>query len=101
MRPRCLGAFRVDGPCLIAASAGLAAVVTVLPELGPGGWGAWYLDMVMRVVGDALFLVGCWLLFKEYTELTTRCAQRSAPSNGGPAAPVGDSGVSEGPPSVS
>lgn len=86
---------------LIAASAGLAVVVTVLPELGPGGWGAWYFDMVMRVAGDALWLVGCWLLFEHYMELIARDAQGDARPNGGPAVGSGNSGVGGGPPSVS
>jgi len=87
---------------LIAISAGMGAVVSVLPELATtGGWGAWYLDMLLRVASAAIYLIGFWLLLRSYTDLVTGGAQRAASPNGGPPTAVGGSGVTGGPPSVS
>ena len=87
---------------LIAIAAALGGVITVVPELGTVAscWGYWYLEMAMRVAGDVLWLVGCWLLFQHYTDLIRRSAQ-DAPPNGGPATPVASPGVTGRPPSAS
>jgi len=61
-------------------------------------WGAYTLAMN---VSSGLWLVGCWLLFRDYVRLLGSRAQPGASPNGGPATLGGNSGVIGGPPSVS
>ncbi len=84
---------------LIALAAGLGAVVSVLPAAAGRGWGLWYFDMAARIVDGAIWVVGCWLLLRDYVRLVV--AQRGAKPNGGPPEPFGRADASGGPPSVS
>ena len=88
---------------LLAIAAALGAIHSVLPWIRPASssWGYWYLINLVNIVDAGLWLVGSWLLFREFGELYTKSAQPNAAPNGGPAAPVDNPNITEGPPSVS
>ena len=90
-RKRCL--------LLIAVSAGIGAVLTAAPWIREdrSSWTYWGFYTVATICDLSLWVAGAWLLFRDYATLI---AHRSAAPNGGPATPVANSGVTEGPPSV-
>jgi hypothetical protein len=56
---------------------------------------------LVNLVEAALWLLGTWLIFKEFGDLVRRIAQPLASPKGDPATQLGNSGATEGPPSVS
>jgi hypothetical protein len=94
-RKRCL--------LLVSIGSGVGAFLVVLPELQDGGQSsvAWYFEMTLRIACSVVWLIGCLLLFRDYSDLIRGTAQLGAAPNGGPATQVDNSNVTEGPPSVS
>lgn len=88
---------------LIAISAGIAAVLVAAPWIRPDvpSWGFWGFWIVATLSDLTLWAIGIRLVVKEYDDLAARSAQPSASPNGGPDTQLGNSGVTEGPPSVS
>jgi hypothetical protein len=88
---------------LLAVAAALGAIHSLLPWIRPtsSSWGYWYLINFMNLVDAGLWLVGSWLLFREFGDLYRKFAQPNAAPNGGPAASVDKSNAPGGPPSVS
>jgi hypothetical protein len=98
-------AYRVThkrGVLWVAIAGGLGAVISGLPALGgaPAPWAFWYFVMALRLADGVLWLVGCWLLLRDYVSLL-RLGAGAAPSDGWPAAPAANPGPPKQPPSLS
>jgi len=87
-RKRCL--------CLISLSAGISAVLYLLPQFA-GTLGRFALDLASLL----LWAIGFFMLLSERGGQALVHAQLDAPPNGGPTTRPASSGVTEGPPSVS
>ncbi len=94
-RRRCL-LFICIGAALVAVLVLLRAIHASLSS-----WAAWYFIMFLRILCEAAWLVGFWLLLRDYTALLGEKAPSGASSNGCPAPQLGGSGGSGEPPSVS
>jgi hypothetical protein len=88
---------------LISIGSGIGAALIVLPEMqgGSSSWSGWYFEMTLRLASSVVWLIGWWLLFRDYTDMIRPSAQQSAPPNGGPATQPDNPEVTEGPPSAS
>ena len=88
---------------LISIGSGVGAVLIVLPEMRDGGssWGAWYFEISLRIACSVVWLIGWWLLFRDYSDVIKGSAQPGAAPNCGNETPNGNSEVPKGPPSVS
>jgi hypothetical protein len=84
--------WAIQGVCLLGFAAGLLA--------DQAGWirfeSSWIYGALLAVMGAAWILEG--MIDRRLSR--AREAEPNAAPNGGPATPVGNSGVSEGPPSV-
>jgi hypothetical protein len=94
---------RKRGLLLLAIAGGLGAGISVLPELQGfrPSWGAWTLEMLLRVIDGALWLCGTWLVIRDYVSLLLTTAQRGTSPNVGPTDVHESSMSGGGPPSVS
>jgi hypothetical protein len=88
---------------MIAVSSAIAAVLAVAPWIRADepSWAFWFLHTLATICDLSLYVVGFWLLCRDYVTVLSKTAPPSTSPNGGPATPVGDSEVTEGPPSVS
>ena len=61
----------------------------------------WSVMSLANIGAGLLWITGVYLLLAEISRVEGTRAEPCATPNGGPATPLGDSGVTEGPPSVS
>jgi hypothetical protein len=94
---------RKRGFLMIAVSAAIAAVLAVASSMRADkpSWAFWSFHTVATICDLYLYVVGFWLLSRDYLALPTRSAQPDAAPNGGQVAPSANSDVTGGPPSVS
>ncbi len=80
---------------LIAIACGIGAIAALLPwiQFLSTSWGYWYLFNIMHIVGAGLWLVGSWLLFKEYGEMIRLSAPSAPPPDDSPPPPFRDAGT--------
>lgn len=59
---------------LIATACGLGAVGGLLPWIGntESSWGLWFIVMFIHIADAVLWVIGSWLLFKEFAVLVRK-----------------------------